>query len=113
MSAETLVQALNLGVVAIISFVLYRGVREDSPMRARAKWALLFAGVFLVGAGLLAGISERSVTSMLLLKHFGLGAGAICLGYAFMVSWLLCVLLKPRAERVRVGVSFVTRHLLS
>jgi hypothetical protein len=97
MSAETIVQVVNLGILVVLSVIFYSAVREDSPLRVKARWALLLVGVFLVGVGLLAGMSERSVASMLLLKHFGLGSGAICLGYSLMVAWLLCVF-QPKAR---------------
>lgn len=99
LEAQTIVQGVNLGVVLIIFFVLYRAAQEDSPLQAKAKWAFFLSGVFLVGIGLLAGVSERSVSDMLLMKYFGLGAGAICLGYSFVILSVVCVFRSTRADR--------------
>jgi hypothetical protein len=97
MPAETIVQGANLAVVLLLSFVLYRAVREDRLPPAKGRWVFFLLGMFLVGVGLLAGIPpERSVTSMLLLKHLGLGAGAICLGYSFLILWVSCFVRSRR-----------------
>jgi multisubunit Na+/H+ antiporter MnhB subunit len=93
MSAETIIQGVNLGIVLVLLFALYRATREDRPLHVKAKWVFVLLGVSLVGLGLLGTTIPpwRSVTDMLLLKHLGMGAGFICLGYSLVILWIFCV----------------------
>lgn len=93
MSAETIVQGVNLGIVLVLFFALYRATRKDWPLDVKAKRVFVLLGVSFVGLGLLGTTIPpgRSVADMLLLKHLGMGAGFICLGYSLVILWIFCV----------------------
>ena len=84
--AETIVQGVHLGAVLLCFAVLYRAAQEDSPLSARAKWAFLLSGVFLVGGGLLLRLlGEGPAADALLLKHIGFDTGVISIGYSLVI----------------------------
>ena len=89
--AETIVQGMHLGAVLLSFLVLYRATREDSPLSAKAKWAFLLSGMFLVGGGVLLGLSGGPVTDALLLKHIGFDTGVISIGYSLVILSMVCV----------------------
>jgi hypothetical protein len=97
--AETIVQGVHLGAVLLSFLVLYRATREDSPLPAKAKWAILLSGMFLVGGGMLLRLfGGGPVIDALFLKHIGFDTGVITIGYSLVILAMVCVFQSKRTD---------------